>query len=86
MGRPNLRIIRIDEGEQSLVKGIENMFNKVKEEKFSNVNNEMPRKVKEVYRTPNRLGEKRKSVWHITTKTVNVCNKENKKKVSREKD
>ena len=32
MKRPNLRIIRIEEGEETQVKGPENIFNKITEE------------------------------------------------------
>ena len=36
MKRLNLRIIGIEEGEESQVKGTENIFNKIEDENFSN--------------------------------------------------
>jgi hypothetical protein len=41
MRRPNLRIIRVDENEDSQVKGRANIFNKIIEN-FSNLKKEMP--------------------------------------------
>ena len=35
--RPNLRIIGIEEGEESQLKGPENIFNKIMEENFPNI-------------------------------------------------
>ena len=59
MKRPNLRIIGIEEGKETHVKGSENILNKIIEEKFPNLKKEMPIKVQEAYRTPNRLDQKR---------------------------
>ena len=56
---PNLRIIRVEEGEELQIKGPENIFNKIIEENFPNLKNYMPMKVQEVYRTPNRLDQKK---------------------------
>ena len=56
--RPNLRIIGIDEGEETLLKGTENIFNKIIEENFLNIHKEMPMNVQEAYRTQNRLDKK----------------------------
>ena len=53
--RPNLRIIGIEEGEDTQVKSTESIFNKIIEENFPNLKKEMPIKVQEAYRTPNRL-------------------------------
>jgi hypothetical protein len=33
MKRPNLRIVRIEEGEETQLQGLENIFNKIIEEK-----------------------------------------------------
>ena len=55
--RPNLGI----EGEESLLNGTENLFNKITEENFPNLQKDMPMKVQEAYRTPNRLDHKKKS-------------------------
>ena len=53
MKRPNLKIIGIEEGEESELKGPENIFNKIIEENFPNLKKEMPINVQEAYRTPN---------------------------------
>ena len=53
MKRPNLRIIGIEEGEESQLKGPENIFNKTIEENFPNLNEEMVINIQEAYRTPN---------------------------------
>ena len=59
--RPNLRIIGIEEGKDSQLKGPVNIFNKIIEENFPNLNKEMPMNIQEAYRTPNRLDQKRNS-------------------------
>ena len=59
MKRPNLRIIGVEEGEESQLKGPENIFNKIIEESFSNLKKDIPMKVQEAYRTPNRLDQKK---------------------------
>ena len=56
--RPNLRIIGIEEGKDSQLKGPENIFNKITEEKFFDLKTDRPRKVQESYITPNRLVHK----------------------------
>ena len=53
MKRPNLKIIGIEEGEESQLKGTENIFNKIIEENFPNLKEEMVINVQEAYRTPN---------------------------------
>ena len=58
MRRPNLRIRGIEEREYSQLKGPVNIFNKIIEENFHNLNKEMPMKIQEAYRTPNRLDQK----------------------------
>ena len=79
MRRPNLRIIGIEESEDSQLKGPVNIFNKIIEENFPNLKKEMPMNIQEVYRTPNRLDQKRNppSPRHIIIKTPNALNKEN---------
>jgi hypothetical protein len=59
--RPNLRIIRVDENEDFQLKGAENIFNKIIEENFPNLKNDVPMTIQEAYRTPNRLDQKRNS-------------------------
>ena len=53
MKRPNLKIIGIEEGEESQLKGPENIFNKIIEENFPNLKEEMVINVQEAYRPPN---------------------------------
>ena len=57
--KPNLRIIGVEEGEELQIKGPENIFNKIIEENFPNLKNDIPMKIKEVCRTPNRLDKKK---------------------------
>ena len=61
MRRRNLRIIGVDENEDSQLKGPANIFNKIIEENFRNLKNDMPMNIQEAYRTPNRLDQKRNS-------------------------
>jgi hypothetical protein len=75
MKRPNLRIIRIEEKEDSKLKGHENVFNKIMEENVSNLKKEMVIKVQEAYRTPNKWDQKGKSSHHIIIETLNAQNK-----------
>mgnify|MGYP001054553853 CR=1 FL=1 len=56
--KSNQRIIGIEEGEEFQIKEPENVFNEIIEEKFSILKKEIPIKVKEVQRTPNRLDQK----------------------------
>ena len=56
MKKPNLRVIGIEEDEES--QGPENIFNKIIEENFSNLNEEMFIHIKEAYRTPTVLDQK----------------------------
>jgi len=69
MRRSNLRIIGIEESEDSQLKGSVNIFNKIIEENFPNLKKEMPINIQEAYRTPNRLDQKRISSHHIIVKT-----------------
>ena len=61
MRRPNLRIIGVDESEDFQLIGPEIIFKKIIEENFPNLKKEMPINIKEAYRTPNRLDQKRNS-------------------------
>ena len=56
--RPNLRIIEIEEGEGYKLRGTVNTFNKIIEENFPTLKNEMTMRIKQAYRTPNRLDQK----------------------------
>ena len=55
MRRLNQRIIGIEESEDSQLKETISIFNKIIEEKFSNLKKEMLMNIQEAYRTPNRL-------------------------------
>jgi len=46
------------------------------EENVLNLKKEMPAKIQEAYRTPNRLDQKRNTSCHIRVKTPNEQNKE----------
>ena len=59
MKRPNLRITGIEEAEEILIKGTENIFNEIIEENFRNLQKDMPMRVQEAYGTPNRLEYKK---------------------------
>ena len=58
MKRPTLKIIGIEENEDSQLKGPENVFTKIIEENFPNLKKEMDIKVQEAYRTPNKWTRK----------------------------
>jgi len=58
MKRPNLRIIGIEECEES--QGQENNLDKIKEEKFPNLKKKMPMKIQESYRIPIKLDQLKK--------------------------
>jgi hypothetical protein len=85
MRRPNLRIIDTEESEDSQLKGPVNIFNKIIEEIFPNLKKEMPMNIQEIFKTPNRLNQKRNSYCHIKIKTPNALNKERILKAVREK-
>jgi hypothetical protein len=74
--RSNLKIIRIEEGEDTCLKGPENIFNKIIEENSPNLKKGMAINVQEAYRTPNRLVQKRNFSNHIIVKTLNAQNRE----------
>jgi hypothetical protein len=52
MKRLNLRIIVAEESEDSQLKWLVNIFNKIIEENFPNLKKEMPIKIQEAYRIP----------------------------------
>jgi hypothetical protein len=85
MRRSNLKIICIEESQNSQLRGTVNIFNKIVEENFPNLRKEMPRNIQEAYRTPNRLDQKGNSSCHIIIKTPNALNKERILKAIREK-
>jgi hypothetical protein len=61
MRRPNLQIIGVDENEDFQLKGPANIFKKIIEENFPNLEKEIPMNLQEAYRTPNKLDQKRNS-------------------------
>jgi hypothetical protein len=85
MRRPNLKIMGIEENEDSQLTGPVNIFNKIIEEKFPNLKKVMPINIQEAYTTPNRLDQKRNSSYHIIIKIPNAQNKERILKAVREK-
>jgi hypothetical protein len=58
MRRPNLRIIGIEEGKDSQLKGLVNIFNKIIEENFPNIKKEVLINIQEANRSPNRWTRK----------------------------
>ena len=54
-------INEINENEEFQLKEQANIFNKIIEENFPNLKKEIPMKLQETYRTPNRVGQKRNS-------------------------
>jgi hypothetical protein len=69
---PNLQIIGIDENEDLQLKGPGNIFNKIIDEKFSNLKKEMPMNIQEAHRNPKSLDQKRNSSHHIIIKMPNT--------------
>jgi hypothetical protein len=55
MRRRNLQIIGVDENEDFQLRGPAIIFNKIIEENFQILKEEMPMNIQEAYRTPNRL-------------------------------
>jgi hypothetical protein len=66
MRRPNIRIIAIDENEHFKIKGTVNIFNKIIEENFPNLNKVMPMNIQEAYRCPS-TEEWIQKMWYIYT-------------------
>lgn len=79
MKRPNLWIIGIEEGRESQVNGIDQFFNRIREENF-------PKKGRHIRsQQHHRQEQKRNSPQHIIAKTLNMQNKEKVLKATREK-
>jgi hypothetical protein len=76
MRSPNLRIIGLEESEDSQFKGLVNIFNKIIEENFPNLKKEMLMNIQEAYITTKRLYQKRNFSHHIIVKAPNTQNKE----------
>ena len=76
---------RNEESEDSQIKGAVYIFNKIIEENFPSLKNEMTMNIQEAYRNPNKLDQKRNSSRHIIVKTPNAQSKESILKAVREK-
>jgi hypothetical protein len=70
--RPNLRIMGIEKGEEVQADGIHNIFNKIITENFPNLEKDIPIKMQEASRTPNRPDQNRSTPRHIIIKTTNT--------------
>ena len=68
-GKPNLRIIGIEESEDFKLYEPVNVFNIIIEENFPNIKKPMPMNIQEAYSTPNRFNQNRNSSCHTLTKT-----------------
>ena len=79
MRRPSLRIIGIEENEDSQLNGPVYIFNKNIKENFPNLKKEMPINRQEAYRTLSRPDQKRNSSYHIIINTPNMPNKQTNK-------
>ena len=84
MRRPNLQII-VDENDVFQLKGAANIFKIIIEEYFTNLKKEMLMNIKEAYRTPNRLDQKRNSSQHIIIRTTHSLKKDRTLNAVREK-
>jgi hypothetical protein len=72
MKRPKLRIMIIEEGEESKIQGPENIYNKITEGSFLSQKQKMPTNIQEAYRISIRLNQKRKPSNNIISKTLNL--------------
>ena len=83
MRRLNLRIIGIEESEDTQLKGPIIIFNKIIED-IPNLKKEVPMNMQEASRTPKRLDQKRNYSCHIIIKPPNAQNEERILKAVRE--
>jgi hypothetical protein len=81
----NQSTVGIEEIKNFQLKGSENILNKIIEENFHNLKKGISKNIQEVYRTPNRLDEKRHSSHHIIVKTPNAQKKKRILRSVREK-
>ena len=84
MKRNNVRIIGIPEGEEE-EQGIENLFEKVMMDNFTNLRREKVTKIQESQRVPSKRNPKRPSARHIIIKMANFQDKDRILKAAREK-
>ena len=73
------------EEEEVPLKDTENLFNKIIKENFPYLKKDMPMKIQEAYRTPNRLDQKNILLPHIIIKTLNIQSKERILRAAKEK-
>ena len=85
MWSPNLLVVGVDENEDFQLKGPASIFKKIIEENLPNLKKDMPMNIKEAYRIPYRLDQKRNSSWHIIIRRRNALNRDILLKVVREK-
>jgi hypothetical protein len=79
MRMPNLRIVGIEESEDSQLKRPVNIFNKIIDKNFPNIKKEMSMNIKEAYRTPNRLDQKINSSLHVNNQNTKCTTHTQKK-------
>ena len=79
-----IQIIGVPEGEEE-EQGIENLFENVMKENFSNLAKEMDIQVQEAQSVPNKLDPKRNTPTHIIIKMTKLTDKERILKAAREK-
>jgi hypothetical protein len=83
--RSKLGIMGIKEGKEMQTKGMHNVFNKITEENFPNLEKEFPIQVQKTLRIPNRLDQNRTSLQHIIIKTISTDNRDRILKAAKEK-
>jgi hypothetical protein len=76
---------RFEEGEEVQCKDIGNIFNKIIEGNFPNLEKEMPILVQKTSRTPKRHDQNRTSPQHITVKILSAENQQRILRSTREK-
>ena len=79
----NIYIIEIAEGEEE--QGIENLFEKVMMENFSNLMSEKVTQIQETQRVPIKMNPKRPTARHIIIKMAKFQDKERILKAAKEK-
>ena len=80
----NILVIGIEEGEDE-EQGIENQFEKVMMENFTNVRREKVTQIQETQRVPNKRNPNRPTARHIIIKMANFQDKEDLKRSKGEK-
>jgi hypothetical protein len=75
----------VEEGEETQIKGIDNLFNRVIAENLPILKKKRVTQVQEAYRTLNHQDQKRNTHRHIKIKTFSTQNKESVLKATKEK-